>query len=111
MLRALGMTDEQLLLSYALEAGMIGALGSAAGMILGCLINIPMVAYGIDYSAMAAEMSGDYGYRVTAFFRSAWNPLTIALSGVVATVLSAATAIPPTLRALRMPVTESLRFE
>jgi ABC-type lipoprotein release transport system permease subunit len=111
MLRALGMTDGQLILSYALEAGMIGALGSAAGMVLGSLLNIPMVAYGIDYSAMAAEMSGDYGYRVTAFFRSAWNPLTIALSGVVATVLSAATAIPPTLRALRMPVTESLRFE
>lgn len=111
MLRALGMTDGQLILAYALEAGMIGALGSAAGMILGSLINIPMVAYGIDYSAMAAEMSGDYGYRVTAFFRSAWNPLTILLSGVVATILSAATAIPPTLRALRMPVTESLRFE
>lgn len=111
MLRALGMTDRQVVLVYALEAAMIGALGSGAGMILGSLANIPMVAYGIDYSSMAAQMGGDYGYRVTAFFRSAWNPWTIGLSGLVATLLSAVAAVPPTLRALRMPVTESLRFE
>jgi len=111
MLRALGMTEGQILLAYVIEAGCIGAIGSLIGIILGCLINIPMVAYGIDYSAMSKEMSGDYGYRVVAFFRSAWNPLVIALSGVVATLLSAVAAILPTLRALKMPVTESLRFE
>ena len=111
MLRALGMMDSQVLLAYVIEAGCIGAIGSAIGMLLGCLINIPMVAYGIDYSGMSKEMSGDYGYRVVAYFRSAWNPLVIVFSGVVATILSAAAAIPPTLRALKMPVTESLRFE
>ncbi len=111
MLRALGMTDGQVLLAYTLEAGLIGAIGSAIGILLGCLINIPMVAYGIDYSAAAREMGGDFGYRIVALFRSAWNPPVIAATGVVATVLSAVAAIPPTLRALRMPVTESLRFE
>lgn len=111
MLRALGMTDRQLVAVYALEAGMIGAIGSLAGMIIGCLVNIPMVVYGIDYSGLAAEMGGDYGYRIAAYFRSAWNPLTVALSAVVATAVSAATAIPPTLRALKMPVTDCLRFE
>lgn len=111
MLRALGMTDRQILLAYALEAGCIGAIGSAIGILLGCLINIPMVANGIDYSAVAKEMSGDFGYRVVAIFRSAWNPTGIALTGAVATFLSAAAAIPPTLRALKMPVTDSLRFE
>lgn len=111
MLRALGMTDSQVLASYVIEAGCIGAIGSLIGILAGCLINIPMVAYGIDYSAMSKEMSGDYGYRVVAYFRSAWNPPVIVLSGIVATVLSAAAAIPPTLRALKMPVTDSLRFE
>jgi len=111
MLRALGMTDGQILLAYALEAGLIGAIGSAAGIVLGCLINIPMVAHGIDYSAVAREMGGDFGYRIVAIFRSAWNPPVIAGTGVAATLLSAAAAVPPTLRALRMPVTESLRFE
>ncbi len=111
MLRALGMTDGQILLAYAMEAGLIGALGSAAGIVLGCLVNIPMVAHGIDYSAMAREMGGDFGYRIVALFRSAWNPPVIAEMGIAATLLSAAAAVPPTLRALRMPVTESLRFE
>ena len=111
MLRALGMTDGQILLTYTMEAGLIGALGSLIGILAGCLINIPMVANGIDYSAIAQEMGGDFGYRIVAVFRSAWNPAVIAATGVVATILSAAAAIPPTLRALKMPVTESLRFE
>jgi ABC-type lipoprotein release transport system permease subunit len=111
MLRALGMTDGQVLLAYVIEAGCIGALGSVAGILLGCLLNIPMVATGIDYSAMTKEVGGDFGYRITALFRSAWNPPVILLSGVFATILSALAAVLPSLRALRMPVTESLRFE
>jgi len=111
MLRALGMTDGQVMLAYVIEAACIGAIGSVIGIILGCLINIPMVKYGIDYSAMSAAMEGDFGYRITAFFRSAWNPPAIVLTGVFATLLSAAAAVLPTLRALKMPVTDSLRFE
>jgi len=111
MLRALGMTDGQVLLAYALEAGCIGAIGAVVGMILGCLANIPMVAHGIDYSAMAEQMNGDYGYRVVALFRSAWNVPVVLCSGLVAAAVSALAAVPPTLRALRMPVTDSLRFE
>lgn len=111
MLRALGMTDGEVLLAYVLEAGLIGAIGSAFGVAAGCLMNIPMVAQGIDYSAVSKEMGGDFGYRITTLFKSAWNPLAIALTGVGATLLSAAAAVPPSLRALRMPVTDSLRFE
>lgn len=111
MLRALGMTDGQILFAYVMEAACIGAIGSAIGIIIGCLINIPMVKYGIDYSAMSNAMEGDFGYRITAFFRSTWNPPAIVLTGVFATLLSAAAAVLPTLRALKMPVTESLRFE
>ncbi|GAB4366673.1 MAG: ABC transporter permease [Spirochaetales bacterium] len=111
MLRALGMTDGEVLLSYMLEAALIGLIGGVIGMILGTLVNIPMVNHGIDYSSIAEAMGGDYGYRITALFRSAWNPLTIGLSGIIATFVSALLSIPPTMRALRMPVTESLRFE
>jgi ABC-type lipoprotein release transport system permease subunit len=111
MLRALGMTDGQVLLAYVLEAGMVGLIGSIVGIALGCAANVPMVAHGIDYSEVASELGGDFGYRIVAYFRSAWNPPVIALTGVVATISAAAAAILPTLRALRMPVTESLRFE
>jgi putative ABC transport system permease protein len=111
MLRALGMTDGQVMLTYVLEAAMVGAIGSLAGIAVGCAANVPMVAYGVDYSEMARQLGGDFGYRIVAYFRSAWNPPVIALTGVVATLTSAAAAVLPTLRALRMPVTESLRFE
>lgn len=111
MLRALGMTDGQVLAAYLIEAGLVGAIGSIVGIALGCLVNIPMVEHGIDFSAMSKEMGGDIGYRVASLFKSTWNPPAIVLTGVAATALSAIAAILPTLRALKMPVTESLRFE
>ncbi|MFP3040208.1 FtsX-like permease family protein [Treponema primitia] len=111
MMRAMGMTDGQLIGTYMMEAGMVGLLGSVFGIILGCLINIPMIKYGIDYSAVSDQMGGDFGYRIAASFKSAWNVPVIFLSGVVATILSSLMAFLPVKRALKMPVTESLRFE
>ena len=78
---------------------------------IGCLLNIPMVEHGVDFSAMADSMGGDIGYRVNGVFRSAWNPPVIVLTGIVATLLSGVMAFFPTNRALKMPITESLRFD
>ncbi|MDR1637603.1 MAG: FtsX-like permease family protein [Treponema sp.] len=111
MMRAQGMTDAQLIFVLMAEAGMAGLIGSLAGLVLGCLVNIPMVEYGIDFSAMTETMGGDIGYRVNGVFRSAWNGPVIIGSAVAATVIAAGMALLPTLRALKMPVTESLRFE
>jgi ABC-type lipoprotein release transport system permease subunit len=111
MMRALGMTDGELILMMMLESGIIGLIGSAAGIVIGCLINIPMVKYGIDFSAMTESMNGDIGYRITGAFRSAWNIPVIICSGIAASILSACMAYIPARRALKMPVTESLRFE
>lgn len=111
MLRALGMTDKQLLFSYVFEATLIGIIGGVIGAILGCLMNIPMVTVGVDYSGMTNALNGDIGYRIATYFRSAWNFPTVGYTFVGASVLSGLMAIPPTLRALSMPVTESLRFE
>ncbi len=111
MMRALGMTDGQLFMAYMIEAGLVGLIGSIFGIILGCLINIPMVTYGMDFSDVAIQAGGDFGYRITSVFRSVWKPGVIAGTGIVATLLSALMAYFPTLRAVRMRVTESLRFE
>jgi ABC-type lipoprotein release transport system permease subunit len=111
MMRAQGMTGAQLVFTLMAEAGMAGLIGSAAGLVLGCLINIPMVKYGIDFSAMTETMGGDIGYRVNGVFRSAWNGPVIAGSAVAATLIAAGMALLPALRAIRMPLTESLRFE
>lgn len=111
MMRALGMTGGQLIFTYMIEAGMVGFFGSLAGILLGCLLNIPMVKYGVDFTAMTETMGGDIGYRVTGIFRSAWNIPVIIGSGLAATILASCMAFFPTRRAVKMEITESLRFE
>ncbi|MCL2067088.1 MAG: FtsX-like permease family protein [Treponema sp.] len=111
MMRALGMTDRQMIMTYMLEAGFLGLFGSVLGIILGCAINYPMVKYGIDFSAMADTLAGGIGFRTTGIFRSVWNIPLIIGSGIVATLLSSCMAFFPTRRALKMPITDSLRFE
>jgi hypothetical protein len=111
MMRAMGMTDKEMIMTYMLEAGFLGFIGSVLGIILGCLINYPMVKYGIDFSAMADTLSDGIGFRTTGEFRSAWNIPVIIGSGIVATLLASFMAFFPTRRAVKMPITESLRFE
>ncbi|MDR0643922.1 MAG: FtsX-like permease family protein [Treponema sp.] len=111
MMRAQGMTDGELIVMYMLEAGMAGFFGAVFGVIAGCLINIPMVKYGIDFSVMTESLGGNIGYRVNGAFRSAWNIPVIIGCPLAAIALSAVMALFPTRRSLKMPVTESLRFE
>ena len=111
MMRALGMTDRQMIMTYMLEAGFLGFIGSVMGIILGCIINYPMVKYGIDFSAMGDVLSDGLGFRTTAVFRSMWNVPVIIGSGIIATLLSSCMAYFPTKRAVKKPITESLRFE
>jgi ABC-type lipoprotein release transport system permease subunit len=112
MMRAMGMTDQQMILVYMLEAGFLGFIGSVLGIILGCIINYPMVKYGIDFSAIADVMGGSgVGFRTTSSFRGMWNVPVIIGSGIIATIISSCMAFFPTRRALKMPITESLRFE
>ncbi|MCL2269818.1 MAG: FtsX-like permease family protein [Treponema sp.] len=111
MMRAMGMTDKQMVMTYMLEAGFLGFIGSILGIIAGCLVNYPMVKYGIDFSAMGDLMDGGIGFRTTAIFRSVWNVPVIIGSGIVATLLSSFMAFFPTRRAVKIPITNSLRFE
>jgi hypothetical protein len=111
MMRALGMTDRQMVMTYMLEAGFLGLIGSVMGIILGCAINYPMVKYGIDFSSMADTLSDGIGFRTTGLFRSVWNIPVIIGSGIIATLLSSLMAFLPTRRAVKVPITNSLRFE
>jgi len=111
MMRALGMTDRQMIITYMLEAGFLGFIGSILGIILGCLINYPVVVYGIDFSAMADTLSGGIGFRTTGIFRSVWNIPLIIGTGIFATLIASFMAFFPTRKAVKMPITDSLRFE
>jgi ABC-type lipoprotein release transport system permease subunit len=111
MMRAQGMTDSQIIITYMLEAGFIGFIGSILGIILGCIINYPVVKYGIDFSSMADVLSDGIGFRTTAIFRSVWDVPLIIGTGIVATLISSCMAFFPTRKAVKMPITDSLRFE
>jgi len=111
MMRAMGMTDKQMIITFMLEAGFLGFIGSVFGIIAGCAVNYPMVKYGIDFSGIGSLMSDGIGFRTMAVFRSTWNIPVIIGSGAAATLLASLVAILPTRRALKMPITNSLRFE
>ena len=111
MMRAMGMTDGQMIITYMLEAGFLGLLGSILGIIVGCIINYPVVKYGFDFSAIGDVMTDGLGFRTTAIFRSMWDFSLIIGSGIIATLLSSLVAFFPTRRAVKQPITESLRFE
>jgi ABC-type lipoprotein release transport system permease subunit len=106
MMRAQGMPDRAVRLSFILEAGGIGLIGAAGGLVLGAVLSFWIVNWGVDFGGMMQEM--DMGYRVSGAMRGAWNPmafLNAALFGVFSTMLF---AILPTWRAVRMKITEAL---
>ncbi|MCL1818815.1 MAG: FtsX-like permease family protein [Spirochaetaceae bacterium] len=111
MMRAMGMADSQMITVYMLEAGFLGFIGGVLGVALGCAITYPVVEYGFDFTAMADLLGGNVGFRTTGLFRSAWNVPVIFGSGIVATLVASFMAFFPTRRALKMPITDSLRFE
>lgn len=111
MMRSMGMEDKQVIMTYMLEAGFIGFIGSVLGIIVGCAINAPVVAHGIDFTGMTDFMGGNIGFRTTGMFYSVWNIPLIIGTGVTATILSACMAFFPTKKAVKMPITDSLRFE
>ena len=111
MMRAMGMTDNQMIMAYMLEAGFLGFFGSVMGIILGCIINYPLVENGLDFSSMGDALGSGIGFRVTAVLRSMWDIPVIIGSGIAATLLAACMAYFPVKRAVKKPITESLRFE
>ncbi|MCL2042944.1 MAG: FtsX-like permease family protein [Treponema sp.] len=111
MMRAMGMTDKQMIMTYMLEAGFIGFIGSVLGIILSIIVNAPVVDPGIDFTAMADIMEGGIGFRTTGVFRSVWNIPLIIGTGIAATLIASCMAFFPTRKAVKMAITDSLRFE
>ncbi|HDQ13972.1 MAG TPA: ABC transporter permease [Sediminispirochaeta sp.] len=109
MFRAMGMSDGEIRLAFLMEAGGIGLIGATAGVLLGVLVNIPMVENGIDYSFLMRDF--DMGYRITGIARGLWNYGTIVSAFVTGIVLSIVIAFIPTSKALKMQVTDALRFQ
>jgi len=109
MLRALGMDDGQLFRVFLTEAAGIGVIGSTLGLVLGAIFVSLLVEVGMDFGSLVRQM--DIGYRISGVFYGAWSPLSFVGAGVLGIVVAVLCAIGPTRRALRLPITESLRAE
>jgi len=109
MMRALGMKDSQIRLTFLFEAGGIGFIGSVFGVMLGCILCFWIVNWGVDFSAMVRDM--DIGYRITGISRGAWHPKALVIAFFLGIILSVVTAFFPTRRALKMTITDCLRFQ
>ena len=109
MMRALGMDDAAIRATMVFEAGIIGLLGSLAGLVVGAAATFWLVNWGIDVSGLYGDVG--IGYRVTGEFRGAWNPGTMATAVVFGVLASMAIALLPARRALRLDVVQSLRHE
>ncbi|MBN2552512.1 MAG: ABC transporter permease, partial [Spirochaetales bacterium] len=109
MMRAMGMADGDIRLSFLLEAGGIGLIGAVAGVGLGVIANWLMVRWGLDMSAMMGRV--DIGYRVAGVFRSAWHPQAIIGGFIFAIIAAMLFSVIPSSRALKMQITEALRYE
>jgi ABC-type lipoprotein release transport system permease subunit len=109
MLRALGMDEGTLFWTFILEAANIGLIGACLGLILGGLAVAWLVYVGIDFSTFVRKM--DIGYRISGVFHGVWIPSSFVGALILGVLLSAFTAIFPTRRALKLPITESLRTE
>lgn len=107
VLRAYGMTRRDISRLFLLEGLAIGLLGSAGGVAVGCLINVPMAAIGIDLSPFASAMGN---LPITGVLRGEWNPGAIAFGfffGVAAALVSAQI---PARKAAGFEPTDALRF-
>jgi ABC-type lipoprotein release transport system permease subunit len=109
MMRAMGMSDGAIRAAFLFEAGGIGLIGTLAGIVLGLVINWYMVNYGMDLSALMGRM--EIGYRVTGIYRSAWHPQAFVGGFIFGIIASMVFSIIPSSRALKMQITECLRYE
>ncbi len=109
MMRALGMEDKSIRRVFMLEAAGIGLIGSAAGVVLGTLLTFYTVTWGFDFSALMKDV--DIGYRVGTVFRGAWNVQTIVSSFVFGIIISGICSWIPSSKAIRMNITDCLRYQ
>ena len=108
MMAAMGMRRGQIIRLFVLEGAMIGLLGSTTGCLLGILINIPFVEYGINWGFIMRDV-GDIGYRITGVSHGVWNINMIVTAFVAGIVISAITSIYPARVASKMEPTEALK--
>lgn len=107
VMKAMGMTEKDIILTFMFEAVGIGILGSLTGCLLGIIGNAYMVNVGIDISSMIGDF--EVGYPVTGVINGAWNWGTIVLAFFFGIAVSAVASYLPARAAALQDAVKSLR--
>ncbi len=107
MMRAMGMTNREIILNFIFESGAMGFLGGILGLVLGAIVTWYLIRYGWDMSNYVGDIS--YGYRVSAVFRSKWDPGMMITALIFSTVSASIISTFPARRALKRSISETLK--
>jgi ABC-type lipoprotein release transport system permease subunit len=106
MMRALGMKDSEVLLSFIFEGIAIGLFGAILGLFIGFILNFHLIHYGINLKFAGDQ---DIGYRVMNVIKGVWNPESFAFAFIFSIMAPAIISIYPSWKAIKMEITKSLR--
>ncbi|MFW5986167.1 MAG: ABC transporter permease [Halanaerobiales bacterium] len=74
MLKAMGMTNKEIIYTFVLESTGIGILGGAVGLIMGTAGVWLLSRYGIDFSQLTGIEMSQFGIPVIGKIYGIWNP-------------------------------------
>jgi putative ABC transport system permease protein len=113
-LKALGMKDHEVRNLFIFEGLIIGFLGAFLGMIIGSLVNLYFVHYGVDWAAMFAgndgKAAGDFGLNVIGVVKSTWSIQAYLSTFVLSMVASILASYYPAKKVSKLQPVECLRI-
>jgi len=104
MMKALGMTNRNLIIMVILEALVLGALASLAGAVLGAGLSYYMSTHGLDMTKTVEKM--DFPTFNVYYSDFSWKYIVV--SFIIGMICSVLAAIFPARRAAKMEPTEAL---
>ncbi|TFG80257.1 MAG: ABC transporter permease [Spirochaetales bacterium] len=108
VLRAFGFTQKEISRLFLLEGGIIGFVGSIAGMVVGLGLDLYFIFVGFPLESMFKGV--DMGMPIWGTLYGEWNPSQFAVILVVGVLVALLSSRSPARRAARMEVTNALRF-
>lgn len=110
-LRALGYSNQEIITLFVFEGLWIGFIGALIGTILGVLLNIPLVIYGINMEQFL-KMGGEtmnVGFYIPPVLKSQWDIPSIITPIIFMPLAAMLVSIYPARRSIKMSIVDCLR--
>jgi len=108
VLRAFGLTARDIKGLFLLEGGLIGFVGSLAGVLFGLVLDAYFIFWGLPLDAMMGNI--DMGLPLGGNLYGEWNPDQMLTAMVVGILIALFASRSPAKRAGKLEVTNALRF-